>query len=1143
MATLRASEQGKQRIQRARNNKGWIVEDPRWLVEASKILEPHQHWEAESSFFADGVSAGTWKAFLYSTRGITTEVFKAFCQVLELSWEEVKESTGTSVIRQGNHDWQKICREMLESQKQSIRRQATEILAEPFYVQLGLVERKHQPRRGGDFSFSPEQGSGFFQLDKEEIIETYEHNEFLEQVIKQKQSKKSQGKRIAIIGEPGAGKTTLLEAIAFSPKTPGFPIWISLGSLGNKSLEEYLCQKWLKDALKTSDVTQQQKDLEELFKSGEVLLLLDGVDEMPASSPVEALAKIRDELTGWVADARVILTCRVNVWDASVNTLQGFDTYRTLEFSYGDGNKPDQVKEFICQWFSHTDKPDLGELLRKKLDEERHQRIRDLVKNPMRLSLLCQSWYFRQGDLPETKAALYEQFTRAFYEWKEEQFSTSPTKQKELNAALGLLAREAIDKEKSRFGIRESFAIDVIGEDLFNLACKLHWLNFVYKDADTHEKVYVFFHPTFQEYFAACAIDDWHFFLNDVSIDPRGGTFRIFYPQWKTVILLWLGRENVEGQQKEEFINALVLFNDMREGFYRYPAQFLAAVGIAEFRDYSWADELLSLIVKWSCGEFSIDKQEWRPFLEPVQEGARAALLETDSTKAVTALVEFIQNAQNKYECTCRPAAFSLIQAALSLGQIDKGNPVAIAVLLELIEKYQDEEILLQAALNLEQIDEGNPIVVNVLIELIQNYEEEAIQDLAIGSLETIGLGNQKAIAVLIELIEKSQDEITRLHTAESLGKIDQGNPIAIATLVELIKNPQSHYVCELAAESLVKIGISNRRAVAALIELIDKSKYEITRLQAAWSLGQIDEGNPIAIATLIELIDKSKYKNICDLAAKSLEDIGAGNRKAIAALVELIENSQDESTRWLAAASLGQIEEGNPIAVNTLVELIKNSQDETIRLSVIKSLGEIGKGNSNAIAALVESIGKYQDEISRLQVAESLGKIEEGNLVAVAILLALIKTPQDISTRWRTAKTLGKIDKGNPIAIATLSQLIKNDQNTSRYCIEVWSLGKIDKGIATTALVKFLQIDQSVELFYAITNSLGDILGEAQMAGVVTALKDCLSRKTYNNDFRRFEACHKVIWYCAQNMSYPDFYYAWHGEPSPVPTHQPKVN
>jgi predicted NACHT family NTPase len=64
----------------------------------------------------------------------------------------------------------------------------------------------------------------------------------------------------------------------------------------------------------------------------------------------------------------VVLTCRVNVWDASINALQGFDSYRTLELSYGDGNKPDQIREFISQWFSNTDKPELGEKLREKLD-------------------------------------------------------------------------------------------------------------------------------------------------------------------------------------------------------------------------------------------------------------------------------------------------------------------------------------------------------------------------------------------------------------------------------------------------------------------------------------------------------------------------------------------------------------------------------------------------------------------------------------------------------------------------------------------------------------------------------------------------------------------------------------------------------
>ena len=74
------------------------------------------------------------------------------------------------------------------------------------------------------------------------------------------------------------------------------------------------------------------------------------------------------------------------------------------------------------------------------------------------------------------------------------------------------------------------------------------------------EPVYAFFHPTFQEYFAACAIADWDYFLNHTPHDPTQGTYRIFEPQWKEVILLWLGREEVAKEQKEAFVKALVTF-------------------------------------------------------------------------------------------------------------------------------------------------------------------------------------------------------------------------------------------------------------------------------------------------------------------------------------------------------------------------------------------------------------------------------------------------------------------------------------------------------------------------------------------------------------------------------------------------------
>jgi energy-coupling factor transporter ATP-binding protein EcfA2 len=711
---------------------------------------------------------------------------------------------------------------MLESQKQSIRRQATEIVSEPFYVQLGLVERKHQPRRSGDLSFSPEQGSGFFQLDKEEIIETYEHNKFLEQVIKQGQSK-SEGKRIVIIGEPGAGKTTLLEAIAFSPETPGLPIWISLGSLGEKSLEQYLREKWLKDALKTSDVTQQQKALEQLFKSGEVLLLLDGVDEMPALSPVEALAKIREELTGWVAKARVVLTCRVNVWDASVNVLQGFDTYRTLEFSYGDSDKPDQVRQFICQWFSHAEKPELGEPLRERLDEDRHQRIRDLAKNPLRLSLLCQSWYFRQGDLPKTKAMLYEQFTRAFYDWKEDKFSTTPTRRKELNAVLGLLAREAIDKGKSWFGIRRDFALDVMGEYLFNLATeKLNWLVYVYNDADPGQPVYAFFHPTFQEYFAACAISDWDYFLKPAPKNPTQGTYRIFDRQWKEVILLWLGRDDVPKSHKEDFIATLVHFEDECWDFYWYRAFFLAAVGIAEFRDCIGADWIVANLV-----EYATEHDPPTGVNRVVNPAIWATLLETDHTRAINVLIDKLYS--DFLDEDARWKVFN------SLMQIGTGNSKVIAALTKLIDtSLDDQELPLEAAFFLGKIDSDKHAAVNFLEQQLWNTDlPDWVRHKAAYLLGEIDPSNEEAIKFLTELIE--QNKSLDLDAASTLGKIAPGNPKAIETLTELLKTERGDRVMNIpliAACNLLETDPENPNAIRSLREFIQLSNKSWKHLQ-----------------------------------------------------------------------------------------------------------------------------------------------------------------------------------------------------------------------------------------------------------------------------------------------------------------------
>ncbi|MBD2127930.1 NACHT domain-containing protein [Microcoleus sp. ZQ-A2] len=376
-----------------------------------------------------------------------------------------QEKTAASEI---NINWREVCHAMLKEQqdKQRLRRQATEMGFEVnVHVPLGLVERKQQQRRDGNVELSQ-----LYQLDQEVISKTYQHDEFLTQVIGQRQARKN--KNIAIVGEPGAGKTTFLGAIAsfIQSNTEDLPICITLASLQGRTLEDYLLKTWLKEAmglvnLEVVVTPEIENELIKQFRKGGVWLLLDGVDEMGADSPAQALATIQKQLTDWLGQARVVLTCRLNIWDASVNnTLTGFDTYRTQEFTH------EQIDLFIQEWFACAGKPQRGEQLQTKLEEPGRERIRDLVKNPLRLALLCQTFYLdKLGDLPETKAALYERFTRYFYEWKQELHPRDLINQDELknklHQALGKLALAGINS-KVRFRLKQSLAHQEMGEGL-----------------------------------------------------------------------------------------------------------------------------------------------------------------------------------------------------------------------------------------------------------------------------------------------------------------------------------------------------------------------------------------------------------------------------------------------------------------------------------------------------------------------------------------------------------------------------------------------------------------------------------------------------------------------------------------------------
>lgn len=589
------------------------------------------------------------------------------------------ESTNTSI------NWHNICGEMLVKYKRLTTNEllfADEDMKFQFddiHVPLALVQRTKTEKR--QENILPEFGSHLLQPAEYEEKQKFEYDDFLEKVLKQGNGK-TQGKRVALIGEPGAGKTTLLQAIAswILENNLGLPIWISLADLQMqdgrlKDFGDYLRESWLWKAI--ANLTPAIKtEFTKQFEFGQVWLLLDGVDEITMSnnSPLQAISF---QLQGWMAKSRVVLTCRLNIWEANLNALEDFETYRLLDFNY-----PSQVKQFTNNWFkprNSTAMSNKAEELWQVLNKPESKRIQDLVKNPLRLALLCATWQSSEKGLPDTKAGLYHLFVKHFYNWKSNRFRTTDKqpitdkRRRELNTALGNLAKIAIDGKTSRFRLHHDLVSSVLGDvdekdSLFCLALQLGWLNKVgiAAESDIREDVYAFYHPTFQEYFAALAIDDkenyWEFFLpiehKDRPIEDKDKPgqyrrYRIFDPQWKEVILLWLGRDKnqISDTQKEDFIKVLIKFSDGCGdiNFYGFQAYFLAAAGIAQYKNCSKADEIIAKIIRWGIGYFDSEQQQWFSCLKEIADVAKKALYETDIQRKTDVLVRMIQDSQNKY--------------------------------------------------------------------------------------------------------------------------------------------------------------------------------------------------------------------------------------------------------------------------------------------------------------------------------------------------------------------------------------------------------------------------------------------------------------------------------------------------------------
>ncbi|HAJ62711.1 MAG TPA: hypothetical protein DCP31_28670 [Cyanobacteria bacterium UBA8543] len=353
----------------------------------------------------------------------------------------------------GQANWLEACKTWLEEQNQTrlssnprLYRKLTTVSYVPVRLRVEKYCLKHIEDSNRGINQAPPQ--------------VLDQSEWLKQLLSVDHSR-----NIAIIGEPGCGKSTLLQQVALwlLNEHNQVALWISLADLRGGTLEIYLLEEWLRVVLpivasKTTEVIDAIKhEFRKLLRSDHFWLLLDGLDEMPldTADPQTAVRKQLRDLIGLNPASHVILTCRSNFWDAE-RAASWFDTYRILELS--DTTDLNQVQNFITHWF--WQQPQQGQELKATLSQPKYRPLKDLVKNPLRLALVCHLWQSSGKTLPNTLTELYAQFLHE--QWNRDVAETQLHRRRdELKQALGKLAIKAIDTQE--LPLRKHLVEDQLG--------------------------------------------------------------------------------------------------------------------------------------------------------------------------------------------------------------------------------------------------------------------------------------------------------------------------------------------------------------------------------------------------------------------------------------------------------------------------------------------------------------------------------------------------------------------------------------------------------------------------------------------------------------------------------------------------------
>jgi|GEM_PF-865015 len=914
-------------------------------------------------------------------------------------------------------------------------------------------------------------------------------------------------RHIVVLGDPGSGKTTLLRWLALTAADGRaacrsrlgaderlFPVLVSIGRLFE--IREAMLREQgaaapsfltaIVQYFRTSETGLTVEAIESVFeqelKSGNCLLLLDGIDEVPTDR--------RGEMSNWIE--RFAANHRENrfVVTSRIFGFTGIDLPQRNEFIVQPFDD-EQVKLYLRGWFSayrawesnldgdaiERDRPNA----KREADGlagalSREPRLALLSRSPFMLSALALV-HRAEGQLPSHRIRVYEIMARALCEtWSQARqlvANAQPNSSRvdfdtEAIPVLGRLAywlhenhgagaapRAEVEAQVSKAlqqtsGIESGVADESARVFLHKAQDELQLL------VERGPGLLGFLHLTFQEYFAAAhlnATDELLPFVRKHWFDAR----------WEEVILLGVGSLAIlQGRvvAAEKVIETL-----LNESGGRHPwlvtrlhkNVILAARCCLDAPNVGakTVDAVVCQLVPWLLEEN----------IEALRESASRVLGRSSGTRLAERILEKLAETRKWESVSQRLSALAVLSAladlralepllaalrdpeahvrwsaARALGQL--GAPTALEPLLAAL-RDPEAHVRWSAAWALGRL--GAPAALEPLLATLRDPEAR-VRWSAAWALSR--LGAPTALEPLLAALRGPETRV-RSNAAQALGQM--GAPAALEPLLVALRDPEAH-VRSSAAEALGQLG-----APAALEPLLAALRDPEVRVRwsAAEALGQL--GAPAALEPLLAAL-RDPETGVRSSAAQALGQLGAP-----AALEPLLAALRDPEThvRSSAARALGQL--GAPAALEPLLAALRDPETD-VRSSAAEALGQLG-----APAALEPLLGALRDPETgvRWSAAEALGQL--GAPAALEPLLGALRDPET-HVRWSAAEALGQL--GAPAALEPLLAALRDPEAHVRSSAAE-ALGQLGAPAALASLLKNLDVEKSDGVLEAAARSI----------------------------------------------------------------------